>query len=107
MNEQETPVIEGELYEVHINAVGEKGDGIAKVKGFVVFVPEVKKGDFVKIQVTKVLTNVGFGKVIEKLENPVRQSKFATVTQEELDEEPEQDSQYEDTDDFGEDLVEE
>jgi len=104
MNE-EAPVKEGETYEVSINAIGEKGDGIAKVKGFVLFVPNVKKKDYVKIKITKVLKSVGFAEVIEKLERPVRESKFATVTQEELreaEEEPSQD--YEDTEDFGEDL---
>ena len=33
------PVREGEELDVKIEAVGEKGDGIAKVKGFVLFVP--------------------------------------------------------------------
>lgn len=100
------PVSEGELYEVSINAVGGKGDGIAKVKGFVLFVPETKKGDYVKVKIVKVLEKVGFASVVEKLERPQRQSKFATVTQEEM-EEPEVDSSYEDTEDFGADLEEE
>jgi predicted RNA-binding protein with TRAM domain len=37
------PVQEGEEYDVVIEAVGEKGDGIAKVKNFVLFVPGTKK----------------------------------------------------------------
>ena len=45
-NTQVAPVKVGETYEVSINAVGEKGDGIAKVKGFVLFVPNVQKGDY-------------------------------------------------------------
>ena len=106
MNEQEAPVKEGETHEVQIRSVGGKGDGIAKVNGFVLFVAETKKGDYVKIKITKVLANVGFAKVLEKLEKPVRQSKFATVTEEEM-EEPEEESDYEDTEDFGADLVEE
>jgi len=108
MNQNEAPVTAGEKYEVRINAVGGKGDGIAKVKGFVLFVPGVKKGDYVKVKVTKVLANVGFAEVVEKLEKPVRESKFATVTAEELNEpEEEPESQYEETEDFGEELVEE
>ena len=63
--------------------------------------------DYVKIKITKVLKNVGFAKVLEKLEKPVRQSKFATVTEDEIEEIEEHDSSYEDTEDFGEDLVEE
>ncbi len=102
MNEQ-APVKEGEIHEVEINAVGGKGDGIARVKGFVLFIPNVKKGDFVKIRITKVLKNAGFAEVVGKTERPVKAQKFATVTKEEL-ENPEEniDSSYEDTEDFGE-----
>ena len=107
MNEQEAPVSMGETYDVSINAIGGKGDGIAKVKGFVLFVPGVKKGDHVKIKIVKVLQNVGFAEVVEKLKRPVKESKFATVTEEEMEQpEEEPDSQYEDTEDFGEDIEE-
>ncbi len=101
------PVKVGEVHEVSIDAVGEKGDGIAKVKGFVIFVPSVKKGDYVKIRITKVLAKVGFAEVAEKLERPVRQSKFATVTREELERREEGSTQhYDDTEDFGADIEE-
>ncbi len=58
------PVREGEEYDVIIEAVGEKGDGIAKVKGFVIFVPNVNEGDNVKIKISRVLRKVGFGDVV-------------------------------------------
>ena len=99
--EQVAPVKEGETYDVSINAVGEKGDGIAKVKGFVLFVPGVKKGDFVKVKITKVLKSVGFAQVLEQLEKPVYSSKFATISQTELHNMKEEESHYEDTEDFG------
>ena len=98
----EAPVKAGETYDVSINAVGGKGDGIARVQGFVLFVPGVKKGDYVKIKVVKVLANVGFAEVVEKLERPVRDSKYATVTPEEFRREAEPEHKYEDTEDFGE-----
>lgn len=104
MNEQEAPVKAGEVHEVEIKSVGEKGDGIAKVKGFVLFVPNVKKKDYVKIRITKVLPKVGFAEVVEKLEKPVRKSKFATVTEDEVEEMEEISTQYEETEDFGADL---
>jgi len=106
-DEQSAPVSAGSTYEVSIDSVGEKGDGIAKVKGFVLFVPNVRKGDYVKIRVTKVLKNVGFAEVVEKLEKPVRKSKFATVSQEEMEQEEEPESDYEETEDFGDDLDDE
>ncbi len=104
MNEsgQVAPVKVGETHEVSIHAVGEKGDGIAKVKGFVIFVPQVQKGDYVKIKITRVLAKVGFGEVIEKLEAPPpRPSKFATFRQDELQKKEEEPTQhYEDSEDF-------
>jgi predicted RNA-binding protein with TRAM domain len=104
----QAPVKEGEMHDVLIKAVGEKGDGIARVGGFVLFVSGVKKGAYVKIKITKVLEKVGFATLVEKLEQPKRESKFATISQEEMNEpEEEIDDLYEDTEDFGEELVEE
>lgn len=103
MNGNEAPVKIGEEYEVSITAVGGKGDGIAKVKGFVLFVTNVKKGDFVKVRVTKVLANVGFAEVVKKLDRQEKEPKFATVLAEELSQDEEPESQYEESEDFGED----
>jgi len=58
------PVKVGEVIDAKIEAVGEKGDGIVKVKGFVIFVPGVKQGDEVKIKINKVLRKVAFGEVV-------------------------------------------
>ena len=96
----DAPVKMGETYVVSINALGEKGDGIARVKGFVLFVAKVQKGDYVKIKITKVLPKVGFAEVVEKLERPEKM-KYATVTEEELQRPEESLPQYEDTDNFG------
>jgi len=64
------PISEGETYTGVIDAVGGKGDGVLRIKGFVVFVPNVTKGDFVKVKITKVLQKVSFGELVEKLEKP-------------------------------------
>ncbi len=103
----DVPVQVGETHEVEIRSIGDKGDGIAKVKGFVLFVSDVKKGDYVKVRITKVLPKVGFAQVVEKLEKPVRKSKFATVSEEEMNQPEELSSDFEETDDFGADLDEE
>jgi predicted RNA-binding protein with TRAM domain len=58
------PVKVGDELEVSIEAVGEKGDGIAKKDGFVLFIPGVRQGDKVHIRVTKVLRKVGFAEVV-------------------------------------------
>lgn len=100
----DAPVKVGEVHEVEIKSVGGKGDGIARVKGFVLFVQGVKKGDYVKIKVTKVLEKVGFADVVGKLDKPLRESKYQDVSKEEFSEPIEEETQYEDTDNFGEDL---
>jgi predicted RNA-binding protein with TRAM domain len=51
---REAPVEEGKQYEVDIKELSRRGDGLARVEGFVVFVPNTKPGDHVKIQVTQV-----------------------------------------------------
>lgn len=107
MDGQAPPVKAGEEYEVDVEAVGGKGDGIARVKGFVLFVPGTKKGDHVRIRVTKVLTNVGFAEVAQQLEKQPRQQKYATITKEAVEEEQQSSEHYEDTDDFGHELEEE
>jgi len=58
------PVKVGDELDVKIEAVGEKGDGIAKKDGFVLFIPGVKEGAQVKVRVTKVLRKVGFAEVM-------------------------------------------
>ena len=51
---RDAPVEEGKQYEVDIKEVSRRGDGLARIEGFVVFVPNTKPGDHVKIQVTQV-----------------------------------------------------
>ncbi len=60
------PVKEGDELDVKIEALGEKGDGIAKKNGFVLVVPGTQVNDEVKVKVTKVLRKVGFAEVIGK-----------------------------------------
>lgn len=59
------PVKVGDIKEVKIEAVGSEGDGIAKIEGFVVFVPGAKMNDNVKIRITKVLKKYGFAEIVE------------------------------------------
>jgi predicted RNA-binding protein with TRAM domain len=62
--QKDAPVKVGEETEVSIEAVGAKGDGIAKKDGFVIFVPNTRKGDNAKIKITKVLANMAFAELI-------------------------------------------
>ena len=62
------PVKLGYTYTVTIESIGKEEDGIAKVDGFVVIVPDTNIGDEVKVEITKVSKRVAFGKVTEWLE---------------------------------------
>lgn len=48
------PVEVGKEYEVDITEISRKGDGIARVKGFIVFVQNGKPGKKTRIKVTEV-----------------------------------------------------
>lgn len=65
------PVKVGDELDLKIEAVGEKGDGIAKVKGFVIFVPNTQKDQECKVRINKVLRKVGFGESIGPATGPV------------------------------------
>jgi len=58
------PVKEGDELDVKIEAIGDKGDGIAKKDGFVLVVPGTKANQTVRIRITKVLRKVGFAEVV-------------------------------------------
>src|SRR3989344_4737623 len=78
------PVKEGDTYDVEIEGIGEKGDGIAKIKGYVIIVPNVKKGDKVKVKVNAVRGKVSFGEVIGQADASEEEE---SDTEEETDEE--------------------
>ncbi|MBN2458303.1 TRAM domain-containing protein [Candidatus Woesearchaeota archaeon] len=98
------PVKVGDELDVKIEAVGEKGDGIAKKDGFVLFVPNVNEGDEVKIKVNKVLRKVGFAEVIGSSTGSTGDSSSDDVAAS-AEEEPEisEEEMKNDSEDFGED----
>ena len=60
------PVKTGEEYDVKITEVGSKGDGIARIKNFVIFVAGTRKGEDVRIRITEVHNTFAVAKKIEK-----------------------------------------
>jgi predicted RNA-binding protein with TRAM domain len=59
------PVRISEELDVDIEEISRRGDGIARVQGFVIFVPNAKPGDRVRIKVTKVFDRFAVAKVVE------------------------------------------
>lgn len=48
------PVEIGKEYDVEIKETSRRGDGIARIEGLVVFVPNTKPGDKLKIKITNI-----------------------------------------------------
>jgi len=48
------PVEIGKEYDVEILETSRRGEGIARIKGLVCFVPNTKPGDHVKIRITRI-----------------------------------------------------
>jgi predicted RNA-binding protein with TRAM domain len=89
------PVKVGEEYDVEISEVGSKGDGIARVKNFVVFVAGTKQGEKTKIKITDVRNRFAIGEKVgateeeteEAVEAPVEEETEEAVEETEPDEE--------------------
>jgi predicted RNA-binding protein with TRAM domain len=64
--ENEIPVREGETYDIEITDLGDEGDGIARVDGYVLIIPDTDVGSEVTVRVNHVSDNVGFGEVVQK-----------------------------------------
>jgi predicted RNA-binding protein with TRAM domain len=52
-------------YEAEIEDISRRGDGIAKIEGFIIFVPNTKRGDHVKFKVTNVGNRFATGEVVK------------------------------------------
>jgi predicted RNA-binding protein with TRAM domain len=82
------PVKPGEEYDVEISEVGSRGDGIARVKNFVVFVNGVKQGDKVKIKITEVRNRFAIGEVVGKGEGPAAATEEQPMKEVQAEEQP-------------------
>lgn len=59
------PVEVGKEYDVTISDTSKRGEGIAKIEGFVIFVPGTKQGQNTRIKVTQVSNRFATGEVVE------------------------------------------
>lgn len=57
------PVKEGDIITEACINIGKKGDGIFKLKGYTIIVPDTIKGRSYEIKITKALSKVAFGEV--------------------------------------------
>lgn len=61
-------IAKNEEYIVEIIDNGFQGEGIAKIDGMAIFIPNCLKGEKVKVKILKVTTSLAYGKVIQILE---------------------------------------
>ena len=85
----EKPVKVGETYDVEIKEVGTRGDGIARVKNFVVFVAGATKGEKCTIKITSVSQRFAVG------EKTTGKATGEAMEKESMDEEMEEETEEE------------
>ena len=59
------PVEAGKEYEVQITEISRKGDGIARIQGFVIFVKDGKVGQNAKIRVSQIGPRFATAEVVD------------------------------------------
>ena len=57
-------LVVGNTYEVLIQDLGKKGDGIAKLDKYIIFVPGTSKGTTVKVKINNISGTSAFGQVV-------------------------------------------
>jgi predicted RNA-binding protein with TRAM domain len=58
------PVKIGEELDVTISELSRKGDGLTRVQGYVIFVPNTKQGDNVRIKISQIRPNYAIGEIV-------------------------------------------
>jgi len=69
----------GDVVDVEVTEVSKRGDGVAKIRGFIIFVPNTKPGDKVKVKITR----VGPSFAVAELATGAGESTQATSTSQE------------------------
>jgi predicted RNA-binding protein with TRAM domain len=59
------PVEVDKEYEAKIEDISRRGDGVAKIEGFVIFVPNTKHGEQVKFRITRVGNRFAIGELVQ------------------------------------------
>jgi len=59
------PVELDKEYEAKIEDISRRGDGIARIEGFVIFVPNTKQGEQVKFKITRVGNRFAIGELVQ------------------------------------------
>lgn len=61
---KEKPVKVGEEIDVTISEVSRRGDGVARIQGFVIFVPTARQGQQARIKITAIRPNFATAEIV-------------------------------------------
>jgi predicted RNA-binding protein with TRAM domain len=59
------PVELDKEYEAEIHEMSRRGEGIAKIEGFIIFVPNTKQGEHVKFKITSVRNRFATAELVQ------------------------------------------
>ena len=62
---KEKPVKVGEEIEVTVSELSRRGDGVARIQGFVIFIPNTKQGTQAKIRIKEIRPTFAIAELIE------------------------------------------
>jgi len=79
------PVEIGKEYDVEIQETSRRGEGIARIKGLVCFVPNTKPGDKVKIRIARISRRFAEGEVVGAAAEAEAEAEGETETSEEAE----------------------
>ena len=91
------PINPGEEYDVEITEVGSRGDGIARIKNFVVFVSNAKKGEKAKIKIKEVRDRFATGEKVGEASETSEEAPEETSEESEETTEESEESESEET----------
>ena len=69
------PVEIGKEYDVEIEETSRRGEGIARIKGLVTFIPNSKPGDKVRIKITRISRRFAEAEVVGKAAEKVAEAE--------------------------------
>ena len=84
------PVEMGKEYDAKIEETSRRGEGIARIKGLVTFVPNTKPGDHVRIRITRISRRFAEAEVVGKAGAEEETEEEAEEEAEETEEEAEE-----------------
>jgi len=60
------PVELGKEYDVEVQEISSRGEGIARIEGLVTFIPNAKPGDHVRIRITRISRRFAEAEIVKK-----------------------------------------